>query len=137
MKIWPWIHSIHYSQQILLCYLYLNNNRLLHPKPVLHRCNPILHWCNPIFAPWAQKTFAPSPNHFWESTIFGLSLPEFSDCNFKMSPFRAFLFLLLPGPFLEELANACKTQEVVSPKRSGGDQGGVGGLVAPYRAILR
>ena len=28
MKTWLWIHSIPYSQQILLCYLYLNTNQL-------------------------------------------------------------------------------------------------------------
>ena len=28
-----------------------------------------------------KRPFAPSPKHFWEFSIFGLSLPELSDCK--------------------------------------------------------
>ena len=28
-----------------------------------------------IWRPWSKTPFAPSPNHFWEISIFGLSLP--------------------------------------------------------------
>ena len=43
---------------------------LHHQNRVLHRCNSLLHQCKRTLALGAKKTLAPSPNHFWEFSIF-------------------------------------------------------------------
>ena len=48
-------------------------------KMGLHRCKTGFGWCKTLrllerpLLPGPKRPFAPSPNHFWEFTIFGLS----------------------------------------------------------------
>ena len=50
-------------------------------NPFCTGATPFCTGASPFSLPGLKRPFAPSPNHFRAFTIFGLSLPELSDCK--------------------------------------------------------